>query len=41
MIAEREKFFERTKKKKEMEYADKLEYYESKIRYYNEEYKKE
>lgn len=41
MIAEREKFFERTKKKKETEYQEKMEYYEQKIKYYNEEYSKE
>lgn len=31
MIAEREKFFERTKKKKQKEYQDKMEFYEIKV----------
>ena len=35
MILEREKFFERTKKKKDLEYNDKLDFYEQKVRQMN------
>ncbi len=31
MILEREKFFERNQKRKELEYEEKLEFYEAKI----------
>lgn len=40
MILEREKFFERNKKKKEDEYKDKLEFYEIKCKEMNIEYNK-
>lgn len=40
MQAERDKFFERNKKKKEAEYAEKLEYYEEKVKELNTEYRK-
>lgn len=35
-MAEREKFFERARKKKELEYLDKMEFYEIKIKEMNE-----
>ena len=35
MILEREKFFERTQKKKEVEYKDKLDFYEQKVKQMN------
>ena len=38
MILEREKFFERTQKKKEREYEEKMDFYESKAAYMNEIY---
>jgi len=38
MILEREKFFERTQKKKEREYEEKMEFYEAKAEYMNEIY---
>ena len=38
MILEREKFFERTQKKKEREYEEKKDFYESKAAYMNEIY---
>ena len=39
MILEREKFFERTKKKKDHEYQEKLEFYDAKIKIYNDKYR--
>ena len=35
---EREKFFERTKRKKEKEYEEKMEFYEIKVKAMNEVY---
>lgn len=40
IIAEREKFFERARKKKEVDYLDKLEFYEIKVKEMNEQYNK-
>ena len=40
MVAEREKFFERTKRKKAKEYEDKMEFYEMKIKVFNDHYYK-
>lgn len=38
MMLEREKFFERTKKKKELEYLDKMDFYEKKVAQMNVQY---
>jgi hypothetical protein len=40
IMLEREKFFERARKKKELDYQDKLEFYEIKVKEMNEQYKK-